>query len=163
MTVATAYLSLGSNLGDRDKYLADARTAIQKAFSGVRFSKVYETEPVDLLDQPWFLNQVAEIQTDLAPESLLEWVRVLESSMGRQRDVPRGPRTLDVDILLYDDKVFTDEKLTLPHPRLHLRRHVLVPLAELAPDKRLPLSRETIREALEKVKDFSQVKPHAPA
>jgi 2-amino-4-hydroxy-6-hydroxymethyldihydropteridine diphosphokinase len=163
VTVATAYLSLGGNQGDRDKYLSEARTAIQKAFSGVRFSKVYETEPVDLLDQPWFLNQVAEIQTDLAPESLLEWARVLESGMGRQRNVPRGPRTLDVDILLYDDKVFTDEKLTLPHPRLHLRRHVLVPLAELAPDKRLPLSRETIREALEKVKDFSQVKPHAPA
>ncbi len=163
MTVETAYLSLGSNLGDRDKYLTEACAAIQKAFSGVRFSKVYETEPVDFLDQPWFLNQVAEIQTDLAPESLLEWACVLESRMGRQRDVPQGPRTLDVDILLYDDKVFTDEKLTLPHPRLHLRRHVLVPLAELAPDKRLPQSRETIREALEKVKDFSQVKPHAPA
>ena len=161
--MTTAYLSLGSNLGDRDKYLAEARVAIQKAFSAVRFSKVYETEPVDFLDQPWFLNQVSEIQTDLAPESLLEWARLLERRMGRQRDIPQGPRTLDVDILLYDDKVSTDEKLTLPHPRLHLRRHVLVPLAELAPDKRLPPGRETIREALEKVKDFSQVKPHAPA
>jgi 2-amino-4-hydroxy-6-hydroxymethyldihydropteridine diphosphokinase len=161
--LATAYLCLGGNLGDRDRNLATARTAIEKAFGAVRFSRIYETEPVDYLDQPWFLNQVAEIQTELPPGSLLEWARDLESRMGRQRDIPQGPRTLDVDILLYDDKVSTDAKLTLPHPRLHLRRHVLVPLAELAPDKRLPPGLETVRQVLENVKDFSQVKPHAPA
>ncbi len=159
--MATAYLSLGTNVGDRDLYLEQARKAIRDTFSMARFSNVYETEPVDYLDQPWFLNQVVEIQTDLSSESLLEWAQSLEQRMGRQRDIPKGPRTLDVDLLLYDEKVITGERLTLPHPRLSQRRHVLVPLAELTPDKRLPLSHVTIREALEQVKDFSQVKPHA--
>ena len=88
--MATVYLSLGSNLGEREKYLAQARKAIEKSFNLPRFSKIYETEPVDLLDQPWFLNQVAEFQTDLAPESLLEWVRSLEAQVGRQRQIPKG-------------------------------------------------------------------------
>jgi 2-amino-4-hydroxy-6-hydroxymethyldihydropteridine diphosphokinase len=160
--MATVYLSLGSNLGERDQHLAHARQAIERSFVSVRFSKVYETEPVDLTDQPWFLNQVAEIQTDLAPETLLEWVRVLEAQAGRQRNVPKGPRTLDVDILLYDDWVLDVEELVLPHPRLEMRRHVLVPLADLAPERVIPVSQRTVREALDKVKDASQVKPHAP-
>lgn len=155
------YLSLGSNLGNRDQYLDQARRAIEKSFSMVRFSKVYETEPVDIADQPWFLNQVAELRTDLAPETLLEWIRVLETQAGRQRDKPKGPRTLDVDILLYDDWVLDVEELILPHPRLENRRHVLVPLMELAPDTILPNTRKTVREALETVKDSAQVKPHA--
>ena len=160
--MATVYLSLGSNLGERDQYLAQARQAIEMSFGSARFSRVYETEPVDLTEQPWFLNQVAEIQTDLAPETLLEWVRVLEAQAGRQRKVPKGPRTLDVDILLYDDWVLDEEELILPHPRLEMRRHVLLPLADLAPEWVIPVSHRTVQEALEQVKDFSQVKPHAP-
>jgi 2-amino-4-hydroxy-6-hydroxymethyldihydropteridine diphosphokinase len=156
------YLSLGSNLGNRDQYLAQARQAVEKTFSLARFSKIYETEPVDLADQPWFLNQVAEFRTDLAPETLLEWVRVLEIQSGRQREVPKGPRTLDVDILLYDDWILEAEDLVLPHPRLEERRHVLVPLAELAPGRVLPVSHRTVQEALNHVKDSSQVKFHAP-
>ncbi|HTA77383.1 MAG TPA: 2-amino-4-hydroxy-6-hydroxymethyldihydropteridine diphosphokinase [bacterium] len=159
--MATAYFSLGGNMGNREEYLSKARQAIKESFSFVRFSAVYETEPVDFLDQPWFLNQVAEIQTDLPPESLLEWALSLESRLGRQRNIPKGPRTLDIDILLYDQKIMTGEKLTLPHPELLNRRHVLVPLAELEPDKKLPLSHLTIREALENVKDRSQVKQYA--
>ena len=161
--MATVYLSLGSNLGKRENYLSMARKAIEKSFSMVRFSKIYETEPVDLADQPWFLNQVAEFQTDLPPESLLEWVRGLEAQAGRQRETPKGPRTLDADILLYDDWVLDVEELILPHPRLEKRRHVLIPLAELAPERRLPVSQMTVQEALEQVKDSSQVKPHAPS
>lgn len=159
--MATVYLSLGSNLGDRDNYLAEARRAFEKSFSFVRFSKVYETEPVDLKDQPWFLNQVAEVQTELAPDSLLEWVHALESRHGRQREVPKGPRTLDVDILLYDDWVLDGADLTLPHPGLTRRRHVLVPLSELAPEKWIPVVDLSVQEALEQLKDLSQVKPHA--
>jgi 2-amino-4-hydroxy-6-hydroxymethyldihydropteridine diphosphokinase len=150
-------------MGDRAVFLSKARQTIQETFPSARFSGVYETEPVDYLDQPWFLNQVAEIQTDLPPESLLEWTQSLESRLGRQREIPKGPRTLDIDILLYDQKILTGEKLTLPHPQLLNRRHVLTPLAELAPDAHDPLSGLTIREALEQVKDRSQVKPYASA
>lgn len=159
--MATVYLSLGSNLGEREKYLAQARKAIEKSFNLPRFSGIYETEPVDLPDQPWFLNQVAEFQTDLAPESLLEWVQALEAQAGRQREIPKGPRTLDVDILLYDDWVLDVEELVLPHPRLEHRRHVLVPLAELAPERCIPVSQRTVLEALKQVSDKAQVKPHA--
>ncbi len=150
-------------MGNRDEYLALARKAIEKSFSMARFSKIYETEPVDLKDQPWFLNQVAEFQTDLPPESLLEWVCGLEARAGRQREIPKGPRTLDADILLYDDWVLDVEDLVLPHPRLEQRRHVLIPLAELAPERCLPGSQLMVQEALEKLKDSSQVKPHAPS
>ncbi len=159
--MAMVYLSLGSNLGEREKHLAQGRKAIEKSFAGVRFSKIYETEPVDLVNQPWFLNQVVELRTDLAPETLLEWVRVLEVQAGRQREILRGPRTLDVDILLYGDWVLEGAELLLPHPRLELRRHVLVPLMELSPETILPKSRKTVREALEQVKDLAQVKLHA--
>ena len=159
--MALVYLSLGSNLGDRDKYLMEARRAVEKSFSFVRFSKVYETEPVDIKDQPWFLNQVAEVQTDLPPDSLLEWIRALENRHGRQRETPKGPRTLDVDILLYDDWVMEGSDLILPHPRLAQRRHVLVPLTELAPEKWLPISELSVQDALERVKDLSQVRPHS--
>ena len=161
--MALVYLSLGSNLGDRDQFLAQARQAILKTFSMVRFSKVYETEQVDLADQPWFLNQVVELQTDLTPEVLLEWARSLEAQAERQRKIPKGPRTLDVDILLYDDWKLEVEDLVLPHPRMEQRRHVLVPLAELSAGLFLPASCLTAQEALEQVKDPAQVRPHATA
>lgn len=160
--MALVYLSLGSNLGDRNNYLKLARQAIERSFANVRFSRVYETEPVDLKDQPWFLNQVAELQTDLPPESLLEWAQALESTHGRQREMPKGPRTLDLDILLYDDWVLEESYLFLPHPRMTQRRHVLVPLAELAPERPIPPGGTTVQEALEQSKDPSQVKPYAP-
>ncbi len=152
--MALVYLSLGTNLGNRDQYLEQAREAIVKSFSLVRFSKVYETEPVEVTDQPWFLNQVAELRTDLAPETLLEWTRFLERQAGRQRETPKGPRTLDVDILLYDDWILDAEELALPHPRLEQRRHVLVPLMELAPERVLPVSQKTVQDALRQIKRF---------
>jgi|SRR5581483_4197606 len=159
--MALVFLSLGSNLGNRESYLEQARKAIAKSFSDARFSGIYETEPVDLADQPLFLNQVAEFRTDLSPESLLEWAKALESQAGRQRTVSKGPRTLDIDILLYDDWILDVENLVLPHPRLAKRRHVLVPLVELAPDRIIPDAGISVLEALEKVKDTTQVKPHA--
>ncbi|HVZ80847.1 MAG TPA: 2-amino-4-hydroxy-6-hydroxymethyldihydropteridine diphosphokinase [bacterium] len=161
--MAIATFSLGSNLGDRSGYLALARDHFIDKFRMVRFSRIYETEPVDLVDQPWFLNQVVEIRTELSPESLLEWARSLEARAGRQRDIPKGPRTLDVDILLYDDLVEEGPDLILPHPRLEMRRHVLVPLRELSPGLVLPGSGRTLEEALERVPDKAKVEPYAPA
>jgi len=152
------YLSLGSNLGDRDNYLAQAREALSAEFAWARFSKVYETEPVDLRDQPWFLNQVVELKTDGTPETLLEWAQQLEKRLGRQRDIPKGPRTLDVDILIFNDEVRDEGELTIPHPRLTQRRHVLVPLCELVPDLVLPHAGYSVKKALAEVKDRSQVK-----
>lgn len=159
--MALVYVSLGSNLGEREKFLAQARAAIANDFRLPRYSKIYETEPVGFAAQPWFLNQVAEFQTEMTPESLLEWVRALEAKAGRKREISKGPRTLDLDILLYDDRVQKEEELVLPHPRLEQRRHVLVPLAELAGERRLPVSRRTVFQALEQVTDPAQVKPHA--
>ena len=156
-----AYLSLGSNQGDREKYLMLAREAVRNSFQRVRESGVYETEPVDFLDQPWFLNQILEIETNLEPEALLEWIRSLEQRLGRQRDIFKGPRTMDVDILLYDDRVQEGEDLVLPHPRLAMRRHVLIPLCELAGERRLPGDARTLREILESVQDKAQVRPYA--
>lgn len=155
--MATVYLSLGSNLGNRMEYLEQARAAIEKDFDMARFSKIYETEPVELKDQPWFLNQVVEFQTDMDPESLLEWVRFLENQAGRQRKIPKGPRTLDVDILLYDDLVQDTAELVLPHPRINYRRYVLEPMADLAPERRLPNSQQTVKETLEQVVDSAKV------
>lgn len=152
------YLSLGSNLGDREGFLAMAREAVGKELGKVRFSGVYETEPVEFQDQPWFLNQVAEVRTELSPEEVLERIRVIEAAAGRQRGIPKGPRTLDIDILLFGDAVRGDEELTLPHPRLSRRRHVLVPLVELAPDLRLPGSGLTVAEALAQVEDKTTVR-----
>ncbi len=157
------YLSLGSNIENRDAFLAHARQAIKDSFISVRFSNVYETEPVDMTDQPWFLNQVAEVQTEMEPNSLLEWVRALEAKSGRQRKVPKGPRTLDVDILLYGDWLIVEDHLEIPHPRMAQRRHVLIPLSDLAPGLEIPGIQETVQEALKQLCDSSQVKIHAPS
>ncbi len=159
--MTTVYLSLGSNFGNRENYLAEARLALMQAFTGVRFSGVYETEPVEYREQPWFLNQVAEVQTEMDPETLLEWARQLESRQGRQRTIPKGPRSLDVDLLLYGDLVLLGKELVLPHPAIRFRRHVLVPLAELAGGKLLPDARLTVGEALQNTQDFSKVNPYA--
>lgn len=155
----TAFLSLGSNLGDRAGHLAFARDRMTREFHASRFSPVYETEPVGWRDQPWFLNQVAEVRTELDPDSLLQWARRLESERGRIREFPQGPRTLDVDLLLYDDRVMNGPALTLPHPRLLERRFVLTPLSDLAPDRRIPPDGLPVRAALERLADDLVVRP----
>ncbi len=153
------FLSLGSNLGDRAASLAVARARISAEFPGARFSPLYETEPVGRKDQPWFLNQGVEARSDRDPESLLQWARSLEADLGRTRDVPKGPRTLDVDILLCGDRVIDRPSLTLPHPRLLERRFVLVPLFDLDPDLKVPPLGITVSDALRRLSDVPVVRP----
>src|SRR6266446_1605008 len=155
----TAYLSLGSNRGDREKNL---RVAIDELpHAGVAIAKVssfYETEPVDFLDQPWFLNCVVEAETHFDPFILLRALREIETKMGSKKVVAKGPRLIDMDILLYGSETIDTPDLQVPHPRMHLRRFVLVPLAEIAPSLRHPSWAKTISELLEGTPDRSEVR-----
>jgi 2-amino-4-hydroxy-6-hydroxymethyldihydropteridine diphosphokinase len=148
------YIALGSNLGNREEYLEQARDRIGAADLRIlRASSIYETAPRDVVDQPWFLNQVIECETEMFPRQLLKRLQRIERAMGRQRRVPKGPREIDLDLLLYGDAVVKSQELDIPHPRLAERRFVLEPLAELAPDKRHPVTKRPIREMLASVSD----------
>lgn len=131
----SAYLSLGSNVGDRIEKLREAVRLLESTpgLAVSRLSGVYETEPVGVRDQPWFLNAVAEVSTDLSPLELLRAVKQVEKSVGRTPTYRWGPREIDVDILLYDDLRMDTEALTVPHPRMTERLFVLLPLRELLP------------------------------
>ncbi|MGA2181605.1 MAG: 2-amino-4-hydroxy-6-hydroxymethyldihydropteridine diphosphokinase [Bryobacteraceae bacterium] len=150
----TVYLSLGSNLGDRQRHL-DAALALLRAagVAIVRVSRVYETEPQDLRAQPWFLNLVAEAETHLFPLQLLHAIQHVERRLGRKRVVDKGPRTIDIDILLFGGFVVATDELQIPHPRMAARRFVLEPLAELAPDLRHPVTHVSVQEMLDAVLD----------
>ena len=146
----TVYLGMGSNVGDRERNLAAALAQLAApALRVLRVSSTYETEPVDYTDQRWFLNLVVEAETELFPMQLLARIVKIERALGRVRTVPKGPRTLDIDILLYGRAVIRSAELEIPHPRMGERRFVLAPLAELAPGLRHPLTHKTIREMLE--------------
>ncbi len=148
----TVYIALGSNIGDRAENLRHAREQIAAPDLRIlRESSIYETAPRDVEDQPWFLNQVIECETDLFPRQLLARLQKIERAMGRKRRIAKGPREIDLDILFYGDAVMKAPELEIPHPRLAERRFVLEPLAELAADKKHPGTRRTIREMLAKV------------
>src|SRR5215470_2276052 len=135
----TVYLSLGSNLGDRQHNLEAALEKLPaRDFLIERVSSVYETEPMDTNDQRWFLNLAVEAATELFPMQLLWRIAKVENALGRVRTVRNGPRTIDIDILLYSRAVIRSPVLEVPHPRMAQRRFVLAPLAELAPDLRHP-------------------------
>lgn len=157
--VTTVYLSLGSNLGDRAKNLQTAIAAL--ADSKVRVTRVssfYETEPVDLREQPWFLNCAVQAETELPPSELLRALRRIESRMGSKKLVSKGPRLIDLDILLYGDETIVTPELQVPHPRMLMRKFVLVPLAEVSPDLKHPRWEATVTELLAKMRDPCEVR-----
>lgn len=150
----TVYIALGSNLGNRVENLLLAREYIASPHVRLtRASSIYETAPRDIVDQPWFLNQVVAAETTLFPRQLLARLLRIEHEMGRQRTIAKGPRVIDLDILLFGDAVIHTAGLEIPHPRMAERRFVLEPLAELAPALRPPRNNYTVQEMLNKVMD----------
>ena len=159
----TIYLSLGSNVGDRAAQIARAVQAL--AAAGVRVarrSSLYTTEPVDVRTQSWFLNCVLEAETDLMPRQLLRALQEVERTLGRKKRVRRGPRVIDIDLLLYGASVVHAPELEEPHPRMAERRFVLVPLAELAPGLRHPTLHKSVTELLAETPDRSSVRRWRP-
>jgi 2-amino-4-hydroxy-6-hydroxymethyldihydropteridine diphosphokinase len=158
MAEKKVYFSLGSNVGERERNLHAAIAAL--AGAGVRVTKIssfYETEPVDLREQPWFLNCVVEGETKVPALELLRAMRGIEKQMGSNKLVAKGPRLIDLDILLYSDETIDTPELQVPHPRMHLRRFVLVPLAEIAPNLKHPSWKGTATDLLAKTTNSSVV------
>ena len=144
-----AFLSLGSNIGDR---VANLKTAIERIGSlgeVIATSSIYETEPVEFLAQPWFLNCIVKLDTEKMPKQLLAGILTIEKEMRRHRQQKKGPRTIDIDILLFGNSVVETQGLTIPHPSMHERRFVLEPMSEIAPEVRHPVLKKRMRELLE--------------
>lgn len=151
------YLGLGSNVGNREQYLLSAQRLIADIGVMVSQSSLYETEPVGVTDQPLFLNMVLGLDVTLDPHTLLFRTQAIEHSLGRVRTIPNGPRTIDIDILLYGDTVVSSETLVIPHARLHERAFMLVPLAEIASDAMHPILKKNIGTLLAEVFDRNSV------
>jgi len=163
--IQNAYVGLGSNLGDRAAYLLLAvRGMLDVGLDVIRLSSIYETEPVDHENQPPFLNMVAELRgsTLPSPDQMMARLLRIEYALGRTRDVPKGPRTIDLDLLIFKDYQSDTEFLTLPHPRLPARRFVLVPLVELVPGLIHPVLGKPLSELLSQTKDRSRVTRWTP-
>ncbi len=165
--MALIYLALGTNLGERARNLENALAKLSARVTIMRRSMIYETEPWGISEQPRFLNQVVEAETELEPDALLDFLKQTERAMGRTRGIRFGPRVIDLDILFYEDRVieqrrFNGTSLRIPHPRLHERRFVLVPLAEIAPNLIHPKFGVSIRELLARLPDDGSVALYRP-
>jgi 2-amino-4-hydroxy-6-hydroxymethyldihydropteridine diphosphokinase len=147
------YLSLGANVGDRAGHIREAIARLDVAGRVIAVSSLYETEPVEFTDQPWFLNCAVSMETAKRPAPLMAMLLTIEQEMGRQRAQKKGPRAIDIDILLFisdgSDAIVDTPELTIPHPAMWQRRFVLEPLAEIAPEVRHPALHKTIRELLD--------------
>ena len=153
------YLSLGSNLGERENNLARAMEELEKrGVKILRRSSIYETEPVEIREQAWFLNCAIEIETELQSQQLMSGLLEIELELGRRREIKYGPRTIDLDILLQGDSIVNTPQLTIPHPKIAERRFVLVPLAEIAPQAMHPVLHRAIAELLAECPDQSEVR-----
>jgi GTP cyclohydrolase-4 len=161
--MATVYLGVGSNLGDRRQNLAKALQAISKKARVEKVSSIYETEPVGFKEQPFFLNAVCCVSTELSPEHLLDLAKKIEADLGRIPSFKDAPRPIDIDILLYGDQIIKSQHLVIPHPRLTQRAFVLVPLAEIAAEVIHPENGKTVRELLEYLENTEDVHKYAEA
>jgi 2-amino-4-hydroxy-6-hydroxymethyldihydropteridine diphosphokinase len=157
--MTTIYLSVGANIGDLAENIRRAIAALSgRGVRVTRVSAVYETEPVEMREQAWFLNCVVEAETDLGPQQVMDMLLEIERGMGRERTVPKGPRLIDMDILLFGSSLVQTPGLEIPHPRMAERRFVLVPFAEIAPEVRHPILKKTIAELLAETPDRSEVR-----
>jgi 2-amino-4-hydroxy-6-hydroxymethyldihydropteridine diphosphokinase len=152
--VATVYLGLGSNVGDREEYIEQAVFLLEKNpnIEVIKRSTIYETEPEGGGQQPPFFNGALEIKTKLTPHKLLDLLQEIEATLGREREIEWGPRTIDIDILLYADEIVSDDKLQIPHPLMHERLFVLKPLKEIAPNLIHPILEKSIEALFEERK-----------
>ena len=153
----TAYIGLGSNMGDKKGTCLKALDLLGRAGRVKKVSSFYCTEPVGYREQEDFVNAVAELETDISPEALLAECHSIEDALGRSRELRWGPRTINLDILLYGDRVISEPTIIIPHPRLAIRRFVLVPLCEIAPQAVHPVFKKTVGHLLHELKDPHKV------
>jgi len=155
-----AYVGLGSNIGDKVKNIKTALNLLDKLdnISVMKYSSFYETEPIGYEEQDWFVNAVAKLETSLSPQKLLSAFMEIEQAMGRKRDIKWGPRLIDLDLLLYDQIYMDSPDLIIPHPMMHERAFVLVPLASIDPDINHPIFNKTIGELLKNIHSQKKIR-----
>ncbi len=158
------FLSLGSNIGDREKNLKEACFLLEKSqIKILKSSSLYETQPVDYSSQPWFLNQMLEVRSGLFPEDLLDVIKKIETKLGRIKSIPKGPRKIDIDIILAGQTVLQTSRLKIPHPQMHKRNFVLIPLGEMASDVKHPVLKKTIKTLILDSDDPSEIRKYQSA